>query len=1299
MPLKLTITSYQRLSPGQETTKILDRGLISIGRASENDWVLEDPERILSKSHCTIHSQDGGYVLTDTSVNGTFLNDSEQRLPRDYPVPLANGDRFVLGEYEIAVAIRTAEETAIEPPRKRQSMSADLLFRIEVDNANTAEHTRQHLQVGARFVFVDRAEKRPGRLWRLLAKSQPKEGGDARQVFALATEPVALPGLRFHPRPLDAEPLGCLVTDRDLYRAEEDTVHLFVAMPTPPEQLKLVIEYAGDVFSECDLDPASIDSLREHGVHIEPLAMLLPGNYSAQLAVGDRRIGQKATFTIAEFALAPLSGRLTAHTLDAARGALSFSLDVESYQQPYGKPLLVELVENNQVLTSTTLEASAPGRYQGQLAVLGKGALRLRLRATDDAERVTEIVIPGSRRAERDTTVVNELGQEVLLSLMPEPQAIPLRGAYLSQGDTLTTPVTVAEVVADTGRIQVRTAIEALTTLTLDLASGTLRAVSHGNHPAGSEITLEVPSVACTVFVAGWIDDQPFEGFTHFFRPQRASLTVGAAHLPNQNRLRVTVELHDREKRQPVLLCVRDERLTATDTPEVALSASLKRAIGAVTAPYGENHAFINLRGPSVWTWLRQGCQYPLVLRPGLAGVQHIHPRPGFLAREIPRDDDEESERTVALSSMPLVVRDLAVPDNWWAESGAPPPAPLMAAVVAEAPLAPAIAGSLCETSEPPGEVAMESPAEEAPRQVFPEVLFYALVDVEGETVVDIPLDDALGTFTVEAFALTETDWMQVKETVRLDRPVRIDLHLPPAVHPADVVFGRLRAAAASGRLRAEVRCDGALVALVDAAGQSLPAGAEVASPFEARFALRPGMYRASVEDNTTSERDAVEVLVSAPGKMRSYVKEVGFLHPGEKIYLEQAGDDVLSFRVLPGLDEPFKTLTKATADYAHLCCEQTAAKILAATVMYLSADNAGDKDQAESIIIAGIEREKKMFRRGAGFLMYPDYGHRSDYYSEKAARYLWKLHQFDEMASLSAPLKKAVAAGLEMAGDAGRFHGVERLPTRIANPEDAYIFATLSRGDEAVAFVEGLVDLGGPEPRLKHPQDRVSNRVALSYAAATLLHVGDLPRGIKAANAVLKQLNAEGRLYSTVDSVACIALMIQLEKTGVVKGDARVTVNGRPMTAREAAALIAPLQSLVVEKGICAIELTAVRSDDWKTYESAFPIRVGFRGAADDKVHRFRSGDRAELYVELTDGYQVGDLVHVCLPPAMAWIKGGGKVQTFTVDFAGEDHVRIPVLVTGDIAGRQHFAVCVRNMFEEERASSPGLLSIDAAP
>jgi type VI secretion system protein len=105
MPLTLTITSYQRLSPGQETTKVVDREGASIGRGPDNDWVLPDPERVVSSKHCAISYRDSHYYITDTSVNGVFINQSEQRLGKGNTVELHDGDELILGDYEIQISL------------------------------------------------------------------------------------------------------------------------------------------------------------------------------------------------------------------------------------------------------------------------------------------------------------------------------------------------------------------------------------------------------------------------------------------------------------------------------------------------------------------------------------------------------------------------------------------------------------------------------------------------------------------------------------------------------------------------------------------------------------------------------------------------------------------------------------------------------------------------------------------------------------------------------------------------------------------------------------------------------------------------------------------------------------------------------------------------------------------------------------------------------------------------------------------------------------------------------------------
>ncbi|MBH9376981.1 type VI secretion system-associated FHA domain protein TagH [Pseudomonas aeruginosa] len=105
MPLRLTITSYHKLTPGQCSEKVLDQGQLTIGRGPDNDWVLPDPARLVSSRHCTILNRDGVYYLTDTSTNGVLLVNAGHRLRRGNSEPLQDGETVRLGEYDILVQL------------------------------------------------------------------------------------------------------------------------------------------------------------------------------------------------------------------------------------------------------------------------------------------------------------------------------------------------------------------------------------------------------------------------------------------------------------------------------------------------------------------------------------------------------------------------------------------------------------------------------------------------------------------------------------------------------------------------------------------------------------------------------------------------------------------------------------------------------------------------------------------------------------------------------------------------------------------------------------------------------------------------------------------------------------------------------------------------------------------------------------------------------------------------------------------------------------------------------------------
>ena len=121
--LTLTVRGLSDLPP-EDRTRSLEAGRLRIGRDGDNDWVIEDPERLVSRHHCTIMASGGLFTVIDTSVNGLVINDAERPLGRGNSALLSDGDILHLAGIEVAVAL--AEEAATDqdplravlPPRK-----------------------------------------------------------------------------------------------------------------------------------------------------------------------------------------------------------------------------------------------------------------------------------------------------------------------------------------------------------------------------------------------------------------------------------------------------------------------------------------------------------------------------------------------------------------------------------------------------------------------------------------------------------------------------------------------------------------------------------------------------------------------------------------------------------------------------------------------------------------------------------------------------------------------------------------------------------------------------------------------------------------------------------------------------------------------------------------------------------------------------------------------------------------------------------------------------------------------------
>ena len=103
MPLTLRFQSSGAV-PGDGGPIEMIGPSLTIGRGPENDVVLPDPDRLISKNHCVIEDQGGNAIVIDFSTNGTFLNYSKVALGR-VPTPLNDGDVLSMGAYELVVNI------------------------------------------------------------------------------------------------------------------------------------------------------------------------------------------------------------------------------------------------------------------------------------------------------------------------------------------------------------------------------------------------------------------------------------------------------------------------------------------------------------------------------------------------------------------------------------------------------------------------------------------------------------------------------------------------------------------------------------------------------------------------------------------------------------------------------------------------------------------------------------------------------------------------------------------------------------------------------------------------------------------------------------------------------------------------------------------------------------------------------------------------------------------------------------------------------------------------------------------
>ncbi|MEO8972453.1 MAG: hypothetical protein ABI406_12725 [Ktedonobacteraceae bacterium] len=1161
---------------------------------------------------------------------------------------------------------------------------------VTISDPPTVQALSDLALLGNWFVFLKEGwQERSDVHTSLEPSSTPRQPGHSAILFR-GKEEVVLPSVKIAPKPLPTPDLISLTSDKSLYRANRDTVRLLVVSPLHPQgTLRIALRLNGNPYADYPL------TLDNSGLCLWSMQDLPEGEYEAQLEGTE---ADSCRFEVAEYRLAPLNAELTEQHLSGEM--LRYVLSVTTFGQPYSGPVEIELQERGQrVGERSKLNCNRNGQCRGAVKLTGAGPYTLNIFA---GERTATVPLKGSEQERREALPISELGELRVLSLLPLPQSNSCRGMYIARGGANTEPFLVRRVVSNELEITARAAASLLRVVVTNPSRDTFEEHLFSDVKPEQVIRLPIPAPYGVVLLGAFIDDKAWEGWCTVLRPTNLQLQCEA---PKQAKpgahITITLKTALADREIPVQLIVKDQRLVTTSDPQVELAARIKQnlaawheqtATGEVERQLGQVNAF----------------RYGTIVRGRAISHMVSAASTGF----------DPTSDMVPMAAIPGGVRPMAMMNAR--------PMATHALQVAHAPVE-ALTATLTRI-----------------RMQFPEVVYNNIVKVRSQANVEVTLGEGMTRYSIEAFALSpETlDWERVETTLETVQSVFGELTISPFAFPGDPVIGRLDVSAASGGAIVEVHHDGENVPLFFDDGSEVTPGLPIPSGSVVRFPVRPGTITSMVRDARKGGIDISERHVTAPGRLRHISHRLHLLLPGDEVTMDVP--QRLAIRPMPGLERPFQVFVEAAALYPFGCVEQTSVKLLSMFTGYITnLHNEAIAQNYEAALMVWYKRLRSMYLPDRGFCLYPpEESGRNEpdtHYAPLAVQHLLSLPNAERFGIQQPALIEILAEIAAMATNAATYYTIAYPPREVNDCHSAYLTlmsnASQEAKDRAVAFVHSrlqehhgqiYVDTQADQYALSLYGRNVATRQETSYAAAALLEANDtadIPTAIAATNYLTGQMNEDGRLYSTIDTAACLSLLLALRDSGLIdeggKGG-RVLLNGEEMPLADALVFEGKVASLHCLEGIVAAQVTTEVIEDWSTFKGNLPVEVYLERLGNIQQH-FNVGDDLDLVIRVAH-YEPGLLAHVCLPDALARVVGGGQVKRFSLDFHGKNELRVPLAAVGrthlpvgknatlnrslqqwlgmneedtDATTTQHWAVIVRNMFKEEQIGNPGLLEV----
>jgi type VI secretion system FHA domain protein len=113
--MRLTLTVLRCPPAVTPETRILEGGEFTVGRGPGVDWVLADPEQMVSRRHFAAVFRGGDWQIADESANGTFVNHDAGPIGKGNKRTLRDRDRLRAGPYEIEVHLEALDAVHDSP--------------------------------------------------------------------------------------------------------------------------------------------------------------------------------------------------------------------------------------------------------------------------------------------------------------------------------------------------------------------------------------------------------------------------------------------------------------------------------------------------------------------------------------------------------------------------------------------------------------------------------------------------------------------------------------------------------------------------------------------------------------------------------------------------------------------------------------------------------------------------------------------------------------------------------------------------------------------------------------------------------------------------------------------------------------------------------------------------------------------------------------------------------------------------------------------------------------------------------